>query len=63
MQLDGEKYAIKWDSCARYSVSGTDWMERGERVRGPAPVDYVERLGGGFLLDVVGVWALDMRNV
>ncbi|ETN06628.1 hypothetical protein PPTG_23324 [Phytophthora nicotianae INRA-310] len=39
MELDGEKYDIKWDSCARYSVAGTDWMERGERVRGPVPVD------------------------
>ncbi|ETM38098.1 hypothetical protein L914_15509 [Phytophthora nicotianae] len=62
MELDGEKYDIKWDSCARYSVAGTDWMERGERVRGPAPVDYVEGVGC-FLLDEVGVWAFEMRNV
>ncbi|KAE9058687.1 hypothetical protein PF010_g30906 [Phytophthora fragariae] len=37
-------------------------MQRGERVRGPAPVDYVEGVGG-FLLDVLGMWAFEMRNV
>ncbi|KAG3136466.1 hypothetical protein PI126_g17816 [Phytophthora idaei] len=49
MELDGEKYDVKWDICGRYSVAGTDWMEGGERVRGPAPVDYVEGVGA-FLL-------------
>jgi uncharacterized protein YrzB (UPF0473 family) len=62
MDVNGEKHAVKWDSCARYSVAGTEWMERGERVRGPAPVDYVEGVGG-FLLDVLGLWAFEMRNV
>ncbi|KAE9039951.1 hypothetical protein PR003_g13472 [Phytophthora rubi] len=40
MEVDGEKHAVKWDSCARYTVAGTDWMERGERVRGPGGMDF-----------------------
>lgn len=54
--------AIKLDSCARYSVAGTDWMLRGERSREKAPVDYVEGIGG-ILLDVLGVWRFELVNV
>ncbi|KAE9305418.1 hypothetical protein PR003_g21497 [Phytophthora rubi] len=62
MNVNSEKHAVKWDSCARYSVAGSEWMQRGERVRGPAPVDYVEGVGG-FLLDVLGLWTFYMRSV
>jgi hypothetical protein len=62
MEVEGERLPVKLDSGARYSVAGTDWMLRGERVRRPAPVDVVEGIGG-FVLNVVGVWAFEMRNV
>jgi hypothetical protein len=62
MDVEGERLPVKLDSGARYSVAGTDWMLRGERVRPPAPVDVVEGIGG-FLLDVIGVWTFHMRNV
>ncbi|KAE9121938.1 hypothetical protein PF010_g6928 [Phytophthora fragariae] len=61
MDVDGERLPVKLDSGARYSVAGTDWIARGERVQGPASVDFVERIGG-LLLDVVGVWSFSMRN-
>ncbi|OWZ16768.1 hypothetical protein PHMEG_0009390 [Phytophthora megakarya] len=60
--VDGMRRHVKIDSGARYSVAGTDWMLRGERKRGDAPVECVEGIGG-FLLDVLGVWAFDMVNV
>ncbi|POM66195.1 Hypothetical protein PHPALM_17985 [Phytophthora palmivora] len=59
MDINGEK---NWDGCAQYTETGMNWMERGERVRGPTSIDFVEGVGG-FLLDVIGVWAFDMRNV
>lgn len=62
VMVEGSHYAVKLDSCARYSVAGTEWMLRGERCREPAPVDYVEGLGG-LLLDVLGVWRFDLVNV
>ncbi|KAE8977015.1 hypothetical protein PF005_g25515 [Phytophthora fragariae] len=62
MNVNSEKHAVKWDSCARYSVAGSEWMQRGERVRGPVPVDYVEGVGG-FLYDVLGLWTFYMRSV
>ncbi|KAE8907150.1 hypothetical protein PF005_g8921 [Phytophthora fragariae] len=37
-------------------------MMRGERVSRPTPVDFIEGIGG-FLLDVLGVWSFEMRNV
>ncbi|KAG4239672.1 hypothetical protein PC116_g12333 [Phytophthora cactorum] len=52
---------VQFDSGARYSVAGTDWMMRGEWLRQPTPGDYVESIGG-FLLDVVGVWVFSMHN-
>ncbi|KAI9996298.1 hypothetical protein PInf_013681 [Phytophthora infestans] len=61
MDVEGERWPVKWDSGARYSVAGTDWMMRGERTRRLAPVDVVEGIGG-FLLDVIGVWTFEMRN-
>ncbi|KAL4172067.1 hypothetical protein KRP22_007241 [Phytophthora ramorum] len=61
MVVDGERVQVKLDSGARYSVAGTDWMQRGERVRQAAPVECVEGIGG-FLLDVLGVWTFCMRN-
>ncbi|GMF57790.1 unnamed protein product [Phytophthora fragariaefolia] len=62
MEIDEGKHAVNWDSCARHTVAGTDWMRRGERVAGPAPVDYIESVGG-FLLDVTGVWAFEVYNI
>ncbi|KAE8994224.1 hypothetical protein PR001_g12776 [Phytophthora rubi] len=61
MMVDEERVAIKLDSGARYSVAGTDWMQRGERLRKDAPVECVEGIGG-FRLNVLGVWAFTMRN-
>ncbi|KAE9019567.1 hypothetical protein PR003_g13545 [Phytophthora rubi] len=61
MDVEGERLPVKLDSGARYSVTGTDWMMRGERVSRRAPVDVVEGIGG-FVLKVVGMWRFDMRN-
>ncbi|KAE9260527.1 hypothetical protein PR003_g34330, partial [Phytophthora rubi] len=61
MDMEGKRLPVKLDSGARYSVAGTDWMMRGERVSRRAPVDVVEGIGG-FVLKVVGVWTFDMRN-
>ncbi|ETL41676.1 hypothetical protein L916_07401 [Phytophthora nicotianae] len=36
-------------------------MQRGERLRKTVPVEHAEGIGG-FLLDVIGVWAFTMRN-
>ncbi|ETM98057.1 hypothetical protein PPTG_19834 [Phytophthora nicotianae INRA-310] len=55
MTVDGVRRSVKLDSCARFTVAGTEWMQYGDRVTTEAPVDYVEGIGG-FLLDVVGVW-------
>ncbi|KAE9182666.1 hypothetical protein PF004_g24171 [Phytophthora fragariae] len=60
--VNGDRRQVKLDSGARYSVAGSAWMARGERVREPAPVDCVEGIGG-FQLDVIGVWAFSMVNV
>ncbi|POM73499.1 LOW QUALITY PROTEIN: Gag-pol fusion protein [Phytophthora palmivora] len=49
MMVDGEQCQIKIDSGARYSVAGTDWMMRGERLKVQSPVQHVEGIGG-FLL-------------
>ncbi|ETI39786.1 hypothetical protein F443_14658 [Phytophthora nicotianae P1569] len=46
MTIEGERRAVKIDSGARYSVAGTDWMPKGERVKKAAPVDCVEGIGG-----------------
>ncbi|GMF26334.1 unnamed protein product [Phytophthora fragariaefolia] len=62
MLVGGKQQLVKIDSGARYSVAGTDRMDRGERKRVQAPVTYVEGIGG-FLLDVLGVWTFTMVNV
>lgn len=62
MLIDGEPKLIKLDSCARYSVAGTTWMQYGDKLPDDAPVDYVEGIGG-FLLDVLGVWRFRFENV
>ncbi|OWZ11417.1 hypothetical protein PHMEG_00015563 [Phytophthora megakarya] len=62
MLVDGKRQAVKIDSGARFTVAGTDWMLRGERVNIKSPVDFIEGIGG-FLLDVVGVWRFSMKNV
>ncbi|KAK1930173.1 hypothetical protein P3T76_014406 [Phytophthora citrophthora] len=55
-------HGIKLDSCARYTIAGTDWMKHGDRMEGDAPIDYVEGIGG-FLLDVVGMWRFQFKTV
>ncbi|KAE9024579.1 hypothetical protein PR001_g12641 [Phytophthora rubi] len=62
MEVNGVQRRVKLDSCARYTIAGTDWMADGDKVDVSAPVDYV---GGivGFLLDVVGVWRFKLRTV
>jgi hypothetical protein len=62
MEVASVQRPVKLDSCARYTIAGTEWMQYGDRVEGKAPVDYVEGIGG-FLLDVVGVWRFKMRSV
>ncbi|OWZ05445.1 hypothetical protein PHMEG_00022468, partial [Phytophthora megakarya] len=62
MTIDGELKLIKLDSCARYSVAGTEWMECGDKLTGDAPVEYVEGIGG-FLLEVLGVWRFQFERV
>ncbi|KAE9295538.1 hypothetical protein PF008_g24238 [Phytophthora fragariae] len=57
----GERRHIKLDSCARYTIAGTEWMQYGDKVCGRAPVDYVEGIGG-VLLDVIGVWHFKLRS-
>lgn len=61
MLINGERHGVKLDSGARYSIAGTKWMMRGERLRKEPPVDFVQGIGG-FLLDVLGVWAFKMYN-
>jgi hypothetical protein len=61
-EVADERWPVKLDSGARYSVAGTDWMMRGEQLREAPPVDVVECIGG-FVLDAIGVWAFQMRNV
>ncbi|OWY98723.1 hypothetical protein PHMEG_00030442, partial [Phytophthora megakarya] len=53
---------IKLDSGARYIITGTEWMQYGDKVTDDAPVDYVEGIGG-FLLDVVDVWRFEFKTV
>ncbi|KAE9226437.1 hypothetical protein PF004_g11636 [Phytophthora fragariae] len=62
VEVNGARRQIKLDSCARYTVAGTEWMKHGDKVECEAPVDFVEGIGG-FLLDVVGVWRFSMRSV
>ncbi|GMF34969.1 unnamed protein product [Phytophthora fragariaefolia] len=60
--VSNERKCIKLDSCARYTVAGTEWMQYGERISRDAPVDFVEGIGG-FMLDVIGVWHFAFRSV
>ncbi|GMF23303.1 unnamed protein product [Phytophthora fragariaefolia] len=62
MLVAGVRRHVKLDSCARFTVAGTNWMPDGDKLDKRAPVDYVEGIGG-FLLDVVGVWRFKMRSV
>ncbi|OWY92175.1 hypothetical protein PHMEG_00038929 [Phytophthora megakarya] len=62
MDVSGARRTVKFDSGARYTVAGTNWMEYGDRVSCTTPVDFVEGIGG-LLLDVIGVWRFVMLNV
>ncbi|GMF31611.1 unnamed protein product [Phytophthora fragariaefolia] len=57
----GTRRQVKLDIGARNIVAGTSWMQYGDRVEKEAPVHYVEDIGG-FLLNVVGVWEVYLRN-
>ncbi|GMF48908.1 unnamed protein product [Phytophthora fragariaefolia] len=59
--VGNERLDVKLDSGAQYAVAGTDWMIRGEKLKNPVPVDCVEGIGG-FLLDLIGVWAFHTWN-
>ncbi|GMF47827.1 unnamed protein product [Phytophthora fragariaefolia] len=61
MLVNGATQCVKIDSGALYSVACTDWMTRDERKTMDTPVAYIEGIGG-FLLDALGVWTLDMVN-
>ncbi|OWZ15674.1 hypothetical protein PHMEG_00010644 [Phytophthora megakarya] len=65
VMVDGARRHVKINNGTRYTVAGTDWMLRGERVKGVALVDHVDHVEGigGFLLDELGVWSFDMINV
>lgn len=62
VEIAGVRREIKLDSCARYTIAGTEWMQHGDRIECSNPVDYVEGIGG-FLLDVIGVWRFRMITV
>ncbi|KAG6609163.1 uncharacterized protein IUM83_13351 [Phytophthora cinnamomi] len=62
LEVNGVQRRVKLDSCARYTIAGTEWMQRGDKAAMEAPVDYVEGIGG-FLLDVIGVWRFRFRSV
>ncbi|ETP43607.1 hypothetical protein F442_09686, partial [Phytophthora nicotianae P10297] len=62
MEIEGVQKLVKLDSCARYTIAGTEWMTYGDKLTDKAPVDYVEGIGG-FLLDVIGVWRFEFRSV
>ncbi|GMF48352.1 unnamed protein product [Phytophthora fragariaefolia] len=61
MLVDEMTQHVKIDSGARNSVTGTDWMMRGEQKQVDAPVMYIHGIDG-FLLDVLGVWTFSMVN-
>ncbi|KAE9323307.1 hypothetical protein PF008_g17390 [Phytophthora fragariae] len=62
MEVNGASRRVKLDSCARYTIAGTEWMAHGDKQAVDAPVDYVEGIGG-FLLDVLGVWRFKLGTV
>ncbi|OWY95290.1 hypothetical protein PHMEG_00034741, partial [Phytophthora megakarya] len=62
MTVAGVRRQVKLDSCARYSVAGTDWLELGDRVDTKPPIDFVECIGG-ILLAVVDMWEFELRTV
>ncbi|KAE9143392.1 hypothetical protein PF006_g11578 [Phytophthora fragariae] len=62
MRVAGSLEKVKLDSGARYSVAGTEWMARGKRVHGRAPVQQIEGIGG-FRQKVLGLWVFNMHNV
>ncbi|OWY94577.1 LOW QUALITY PROTEIN: hypothetical protein PHMEG_00035651 [Phytophthora megakarya] len=52
---------VKLDSCARYTVVGTERMQFGDRLSERPPVGYVEGIGE-ILLEVVGVWSYTLTS-
>ncbi|GMF88830.1 unnamed protein product [Phytophthora fragariaefolia] len=62
MEVNGAQRRVKLDSCARFTVAGTDWMAHGDKLNVRALVDYVEGIGS-FSLEVVGVWRFQLRTV
>jgi hypothetical protein len=62
MTVDDEQRFVKLDSCARFTIAGTDWMAHGDKMKKQAPVELVEGIGG-FTLAVLGVWSFVLRNI
>ncbi|OWZ08579.1 LOW QUALITY PROTEIN: hypothetical protein PHMEG_00018855 [Phytophthora megakarya] len=62
MKVKGVRQAVKFDSCARYSVVGTEWMQYGERLSKPPPVDCIEGIGG-ITLAVIGIWEFELKTI
>ncbi|OWZ03371.1 hypothetical protein PHMEG_00024911 [Phytophthora megakarya] len=62
MTVAGARRQVKLDSCARYSVAGTDWLELGDRIDTKPPIDFAEGIGG-ILLAVIGMWEFELRTV
>ncbi|OWZ05814.1 hypothetical protein PHMEG_00022026 [Phytophthora megakarya] len=61
MEVEGDRCAVKFDSCVRYSVVGTEWLQYGARLSKPHPVDNVEGIGG-ITLAVIGIWEFDLKT-
>ncbi|KAG3233920.1 hypothetical protein PI124_g21016 [Phytophthora idaei] len=59
MEVDGVMKHVKLDIGARCTVAGMNWTNYGKY---DAHVDFVEDIGG-ILLDVLGVWQFEMKNV
>lgn len=62
MMIGGERRPVKLDTCARYSMAGRKWRQRGKRLKKRPPADEMEGIGG-VALPVLGVWQFDMKNV
>ncbi|OWY96884.1 hypothetical protein PHMEG_00032731, partial [Phytophthora megakarya] len=61
MEVEGDRCAVKFDSCARYSVVGTEWMQYGACLSKPPPVDNVEGIGG-ITLAVIDIWEFELKT-
>lgn len=61
VHVRGESRQIKLDSGARFTVAGAEWTAYGRRLSKRPPVQQIEGIGG-FVLEVVGVWAFRLQS-